>query len=183
MVTLHPQNALKPTFDRPPHVTFDEGTSTGLLLFTQTVTDEQLDQIKEKLPKIGGAEVVYTRADGMSCSICVWKHLNEMLHTTETKEREAHTKNISQVVEHSISNSKSKGDNRGGKSTRGGRGGGRGGAKNASKAKTQESKPLNAPPPIASTATTSATKRKADDDAGDDAPAKKAKTEAVVSAS
>lgn len=56
---------LKPIFGRPPHITFDEGTSTGLFIFTQTVTDEQLEQIKEKVTKIGGAEVVYTRADGV----------------------------------------------------------------------------------------------------------------------
>jgi len=128
-----------------------------------------LEQIKEKVAKIGGAEVVYTRVD-------------------ETKEREVHEKNINQVAKNTIGTSKSSGGNRasgkgshGGRGGRHGGGGGRGGARSGGS--TAESKRPNAPPTIASTATTSAVKRKANDDSGEDASAKKAKTEAITSTS
>lgn len=108
-----------------------------------------------------------------------------MPYKTETKELEAHTKNIHQVVEHTFSTSKPRGDNRGsGKSSRGGRGGrgggggGRGGARSGRTTEPRQSKPLNAPPLVASTGTASPTKRKAEDLA-DDASTKKAKTEST----
>lgn len=45
-------------------MTFAKDSSEGVFVFQQTVSDEDMSKLKELLPKIGGGDVTYTRADG-----------------------------------------------------------------------------------------------------------------------
>lgn len=45
-------------------MTFAKDSSDGVFVFQQTVSDDDIAKLKELLPKIGGSEVSYTRADG-----------------------------------------------------------------------------------------------------------------------
>ena len=60
---LH-QSCLKDDFPQAPFIKINGGETEGLLGFTRTLTDDDIENIKAKLPKIGGGDVSYSRLPG-----------------------------------------------------------------------------------------------------------------------
>lgn len=106
------KRALKDDFPVSPFVNIEPGQSVGQLGFSRTITDEEFEKIKSKVPQIGGQDVTYTRMEKEEERIFQTNRIQDM---------------ATRAVENAQNPSAGRGGRGGGRGARGGRGGGRGG--------------------------------------------------------